>query len=104
MLFGVAAGAALYLIGRSLRLAVHRVGSVRRATPAHRPAVAARVVRGRTVAVVAAAMGVLFSLWLAADMARPVMYAVWWTFSVLGLWLVAVTVLSARRSFSRASH
>ena len=49
------------------------------------------VVRGRTVAVVVTAMAVLFGLWLAADLARPLVYAFWSSFIILTAWLVAVT-------------
>jgi hypothetical protein len=57
-----------------------------------------RVVRGRTVAVVAAAMAVLLAVWLAVDMSRALVYATWWGFCVLAAWLIGVGLLTARRS------
>jgi hypothetical protein len=56
------------------------------------------VVRGRTVAVVAAATALLFAVWLTVDVSRPLMYATWWGFCVLAAWLIGVGVLTARRS------
>jgi hypothetical protein len=55
-------------------------------------------VRGRTVAIVVAGMGVLFTLWLTADLARPLVYVFWWGFRLLAVWLIAVTVRTAHRS------
>jgi hypothetical protein len=61
----------------------------------------ARVVRDRTVAVVATAMAVLFALWLTLDLSRPLVYACWWGFCLLAAWLIGVAVLSARRSLRK---
>ena len=47
---------------------------------------------------VVAGMAVLFTLWLTADLARPFVYVCWWGFCLLAAWLIAVTVLAARRS------
>jgi hypothetical protein len=41
---------------------------------------------------------VLFAVWLAVDMSRPLMYATWWGFCVLAAWLLGIGVLTARRS------
>jgi hypothetical protein len=101
LLFGVAAVAALYLINRPFRSALYRV-AVARPKRFHRRKVVG-VVRGRTVALVVAAMSVLFALWLTADLSRPLVYACWWSFCGLAAWLIAVTVLAARRSL-RTSH
>jgi len=60
-LFGVAAGAVLYLIARPFRKVVRRLAAAPRPEPM-RPRAVARIVRGRTVAIVVAAMGVLFTL------------------------------------------
>jgi len=99
-LFGVAAGAAAYLVARPVR----KIGRRLAATSRPRTARAVNgVVRGRTVAVVVAAMAVLFTLWLTADLARPLVYAFWWSFCLLGAWIVAVTVLTARRAL-RTAH
>lgn len=100
-LFGVAAAAAVYLIARPFRKAVRRLATAPRPKPIPRRA-AARVVRGRTVAMVVAAMGALFTLWLTTDLARPLVYASWWGFSLLAAWLTAVTVLTAYRSLRTA--
>ena len=94
-LFGVAAAAAACLVGRPVWQVVRRRAATSRPTTG-RPVVG--VVRGRTVAVVVTAMSVLFTLWLATDLARPLVYAFWWGFCLLGTWLVAVTALTARRS------
>ena len=48
-------------------------------------------------------MGVLFTLSLATDLARPLVYACWWGFCVLAAWLVTVLVLTAHRSLRTAS-
>jgi hypothetical protein len=96
-LFGVAAVAALYLVARPFRKAVRRFAAAPSRTPAPRRTVA-RVVRGRRVTMIVAAMGALFTVWLTVDMARPFVYACWWTFCLLGAWLIAVTALTARRS------
>jgi hypothetical protein len=55
------------------------------------------------VATVVAAMGVLFTLWLATDLARPLVYACWWGFCLLAAWLVTVLALTAHRSLRTAS-
>lgn len=94
-LFGVAAVAAAYLVARPARAILRRLAGISRPNTARR---LEGVVRGRTVAVVVAAMAVLFTLWLSADLARPLMYAFWWTFCLLAAWLAAVAVLTARRS------
>lgn len=98
-LFGVAVAAAVYLVGRPARRVVRRLTAASRPTTA-RPVVG--VVRRRTVAAVVTAMSVLFTLWLATDLARPLVYAFWWGFCLLAAWLVAVTVLTARRSLRTA--
>lgn len=100
-LFGVAAAAALYLIARPFRKVVRRLAAAPRPQPVPRRAVA-RIVRGRTVAMVVAVMGVLFTLWLTTDLARPLVYACWWGFSLLAAWLTAVTALVAYRSLGTA--
>ena len=61
------------------------------------------IARPRTVATVAAAMGVLFTLSLATDLARPLVYACWWGFCLLAAWLVTVLALTAHRSLRTAS-
>jgi len=96
-LFGVAIVAALYLIALPLRRLAQRLAASRRPEPVPRRPVA-RVVRGRTVAIVVAAMGVLFALWLTIDLARPLLYACWWASCLLAAWLAAVGVLTAHRS------
>jgi len=98
-LFGVAVAAAVYLGGGPVRRVVRRLAATSRPTTA-RPVVG--VVRRRTVAAVVTAMSVLFTLWLATDLARPLVYAFWWGFCLLAAWLVAVTVLTARRSLRTA--
>ena len=100
-LFGVAALAALYLINRPFRSALHQIDVARPKRFRRRKLVG--VVRGRTMALVVAAMSVLFALWLTADLSRPFVYACWWTFCALAAWLISVTLLTARRSL-RASH
>ncbi len=100
-LFGVAAAAAAYLVVRPLQKAL------RRRRPTSRPDAVARrtvawIARPRTVATVAAAMGVLFTLWLATDLARPLVYACWWGFCLLAAWLVTVLTLTAHRSLRTA--
>jgi hypothetical protein len=100
-LFGVAAVAVLYLIARPVRKVVRRLAAAPRPKRMPRRAVG-RVVRARTVAMVVAAMGVLFTLWLTTDLARPLVYACWWGFSLLAAWLTAVTVLVAYRSLRTA--
>lgn len=95
-LFGVAAAAAVYLSVRPFRNAVLQLVAARPKSMPRRTVVS--VVRGRTVAVVAAATAVLFAVWLAVDMSRPLVYATWWGFCVLAAWLIGVGVLSARRS------
>jgi hypothetical protein len=62
------------------------------------PRTVVSVVRGRTVAVVAAATAVLFAVSLAVDVSRPLVYATWWAFCVLAAWLIGVGPLTARRS------
>jgi hypothetical protein len=96
-LFGVAAVAVMYLIARLFRKGVRRLVAASRPKPVPRRSVA-RAVRGRTVAIVMAAMGALFTLWLTTDLARPLVYLCWWGFSLLAAWLTAVTVLAAYRS------
>jgi hypothetical protein len=99
-LFGVAAAAAVYLIARPFRKAVRRVAAAPRPKSVpHRTVV--RVVRGRTVALVVAATGVLFALWLALGLSRPLVYACWWGFCLLAAWLIGVAVLRARRSLRK---
>jgi len=101
-LFGVAAAAALYLVARPLRKVVQRRPEASRLKPAA-DRQAAWIARPRTMATVMAAMGVLFTLWLVADLARPLMYACWWGFSLLAAWLVAVIALTANRSLRTAA-
>jgi hypothetical protein len=43
-------------------------------------------------------MGVLFTLWLTADLARPLVYVFWWGFCLLAAWLIPVAVRTAHRS------
>ena len=100
-LFGIAAAAAAYLVVRPFQKAF------RRRPPTSRPDAVARrtvawIARPRTVAAVAAAMGVLFTLWLATDLARPLVYACWWGFCLLAAWLVTVLALTAHRSLRTA--
>jgi hypothetical protein len=95
-LFGVAAAAAVYLSVRPVRNAVRRLAATRPKSMPRRTV--ASVVRGRTVVVVAAATAVLFAVWLAVDMSRPLVYATWWGFCVLATWLLGVGLLTARRS------
>jgi hypothetical protein len=86
----------VYLSARPFRNAVRRLAAARpKSMPPH---TVVSVVHGRTVAVVAAATAVLFAVWLAVDMSRPLVYATWWGFSVLAAWLIGVGVLTARRS------
>lgn len=98
-LFGVAVAAVAYLLARPARRIVRRLAATSRPSTTR---TVHGVVRGRTVAVVAIAMAVLFTLWLATDLARPLVYAFWWSFCLLAAWLVAVTVLTARRSLQAA--
>lgn len=93
--FGVAVAAALYLIAPPIRKAVRSLAASPKSMP-RRTVVS--VVRGRTVAVVAAATAVLFTVWLAIDMSRPLVYATWWGFCVLAAWLIGVGALTMRRS------
>ena len=100
-LFGVAAAAAVYFVARPLRKVVRRRPAASRLKPvAHRQV--AWIARPRTMATVVAAMGVLFTLWLVVDLARPLMYACWWGFSLLAAWL-AVVALTAQRSLRTAA-
>ena len=94
-LFGVAAAAALYLIVSAFRKTRWRLPT---ASKHLRRRALAKVVRGRTVTIVVAAMGVLFTLWLATDLPRLLVYATWWGFCLLAAWLTAVALLTARRS------
>jgi hypothetical protein len=99
-LFGVAAAAALFLIVSAFRKPRWRFPTA----PKHlRHRTLAKVVRGRTVTIVVAAMGVLFTLWLTTDLARPLVYATWWGFCLLAAWLTAVALLTARRSLHTAA-
>ena len=101
-LFGVAAAAAVYLVTRPLRKVIRRRPAASRPKPVTHHGVT-RIARPRTMATVAAAMGVLFTLWLVADLPRPLMYACWWGFSLLSAWLVAVIALNAYRSLRTAA-
>ena len=101
-MFGVAVGAAAYLLARPFKNVLRRRAQASRPDPVARRAVA-WIARPRTVATVAAAMGVLFTLSLATDLARPLVYACWWGFCVLAAWLVTVLVLTAHRSLRTAS-
>lgn len=94
-LFGVAVTAALYLLTRPFRNSARQLITATRRSPWRFRAMS--VARGRTAAIVAA-MSALFALWLLADLSRPVTYACWWGFCLLGVWLVATTLLTARRS------
>ena len=98
-LFGVAVAAATYLVARPARKVVRRLAASSRPRT---PRTLDGVVRGRTVAVVVTAMAVLFTLWVATDLARPLVYGIWWSFCLLAAWLVAVTALTARRTFRTA--
>ena len=100
-LFGVAAVALLYLIAGPVQraLGLLKGRSLHRPSlqlPTHSQAVPG-VVRGRTVGAVVAAMSVLFTVWLTADLSRPLVYACWWSFCLLGAWLVTVGLLTATR-------
>jgi hypothetical protein len=55
------------------------------------------------VASVVAATGVLFALWLTADLPRPLVYALWWGFCLLAAWLIGVGVLTAHRSLRKVA-
>jgi hypothetical protein len=101
-LFGVAVAAAAYLVARPFQKALRRRAPASRPDPVARRTVA-WIARPRTVATVVAAMGVLFTLWLATDLARPLMYACWWGFCLLAAWLVTVLALTAHRSLRTAS-
>ena len=96
-LFGLAAAAALYLLAGPFAAGVRRLVGARRRT--HMPPLTVvPVVRGRTVATVVATMGVLFTSWLTADLARPLVYASWWAFCALAAWLTVVAALTTHRS------
>ena len=101
-MFGVAVGAGAYLVSRPFKNVLRRRARASRPDPVTRRAVA-WIARPRTVAIVAAAMGVLFTLSLATDLARPLVYACWWGFCVLAAWLVTVLVLTVHRSLRTAS-
>jgi hypothetical protein len=101
-LFGVAALAALYLIIRPLQSAISRRADVARPKRFRRRTVVG-VVSGRTVTMVVTAMSAILALWLTADLSRPLVYACWWTFCALAAWLIAVIVLTTRRSL-RTPH
>jgi hypothetical protein len=105
VLFGVAALAALYLINRPFRSGLYPLYQIGVARPKrfHHRRKLVGVVHGRTVAMVVAGMSVLFALWLTADLSRPLVYACWWSFCALAVWLISVTMLTARRSL-RTSH
>lgn len=47
---------------------------------------------------VGTAAALLFAVWLAVDMSRPLVYATWWGFCVLAAWLIGLGVLTARRA------
>jgi hypothetical protein len=96
-LFGVAAAAVAYLNVLPFRKAVRRRPAAGR-PESMPPRKLVRVVRGRTVPVIGAAMAVLFTVWLTVDMSRPLVYATWWGFCVLAAWLIGVGVLTVRRS------
>jgi sterol desaturase/sphingolipid hydroxylase (fatty acid hydroxylase superfamily) len=106
VMFGVAATALLYLIATP----VQRAFGLMRNRPLDRPSPqlptrrqpVARVARGRTTAAVVAAMSALFTLWLTADLARPLVYACWWSFCLLAVWLLTVGLLTASRRFRSA--
>jgi hypothetical protein len=106
VLFGVAAVALLYLIAtpvqRGFRLM--KGGSLHRPVlqQSTRPQAVRYVVRGRTVVGVVAAMSVLFTVWLTADLGRPLVYGCWWSFCLLGAWLVAIGLRTATRGFQPA--
>jgi hypothetical protein len=95
-LFGVAAAAAVFLSARPFRNAIRRLAAIRPKSVPRRAVV--RVVRGRTVALVASVMAALFAIWLTVDMSRPLVYACWWGFCLLGAWVIGVGALTARRS------
>jgi len=96
-LFGVAVAAAAYLVARPFRKAFRHRAPASHPDPVARRTVA-WVARPRTVVTVVAAMGVLFTLWLATDLPRPLVYACWWGFCLLAAWLVTVLALTAYRS------
>lgn len=101
-LFGVAALAALYLLRRPFRSTFNHGANVPRPKRFRRRALVG-VVRGRTVAIIVAAMSALLALWLTADLSRPLVYMCWWIFCALAAWLISVIVLTARRSL-RTPH
>ena len=76
-LFGVAAAAVAYLLARPARRIVRRLAATSRPSTT---CTVHGVVRGRTVALVVTAMAALFTLWVATDLARPLVYAFWWSF------------------------
>ena len=106
VLFGVAAVVLLYLISRPVQGAL----GLLKGRSLHRPSLQLPtrsraipgVVRGRTVGAVVATMSVLFTLWLMADLSRPLVYACWWSFCLLAAWLVTVSLLTATRRFRPA--
>ena len=106
VMFGVAATSLLYLIATPVQRAfgLMRNRSLDRPSPqlrTRRQAVPG-VARGRTIAAVVAAMSALFTLWLTADLARPLVYACWWSCCLLAVWLMTVGLLTASRRFRSA--
>jgi hypothetical protein len=106
VMFGVAATSLLYLIATLVQRAfgLMRNRSLDRPSPqlrTRRQAVSG-VARGRTIAAVVAAMSALFTLWLTADLARPLVYACWWSCCLLAVWLMTVGLLTASRRFRSA--
>jgi hypothetical protein len=104
--FGVAAIALLYLLARPVQRALDSMKntSLHRSSlllPTRHSAVE-RVARPRTVAAVLAAMSVLFTVWLTADLSRPLVYACWWSFSLLGACLLTIGLWTANRRLRRA--
>ena len=106
VMFGVAATTLLYLVATPMKMAFGRRRNRRldRRSPqvrTQRQAVPA-VARRRTVAAAVAATGALFTLWLTADLPRPLVYVCWWSCCLLAVWLMTVGLLTALRRFRSA--
>ena len=100
-LFGVAAMALLYLIAGPVRRAFGLAKNMSLQRPSldlpTRPQAVEGVVTGRTVAAVLAAMTVLFTVWLTADLSRPLVYASWWSLCILAMYLLTIGLRSVTR-------
>jgi hypothetical protein len=105
VLFGVAAAALVYLIAGPLQrgFGLAKSASLRRSPrPSPRTPAVPSVARVRTVAGVAAVMSVLFTVWLTVDLSRPLVYVCWWSFCLLGAWILTIGLLSATRQVRAA--